>query len=58
MVNSCSAHLVGEWVEAQTLQGVILEETILASPKDGKVGETGVGSQCKRMQTMGVRFAR
>ena len=30
----------------------------MLSPKDGKVGETGVGSQCKQMQMVGVRFAR
>lgn len=38
MVNSRSAHLVGEWVEAQTLQGVVLEETILAEPKGWQGG--------------------
>ena len=39
MVNSCSAHLEGEWAEV-VIQGVFLEERTLAEPRGGGDGNT------------------
>ena len=51
MVNSCSAHLEGEWAEV-VIQGVFLEERTLAEPRGGGDGKVG-----KHMQGVGMRLA-